>query len=50
LFSKHLADETVALTLIIKALGNEAVNVIDLYHQAKAEKIEEKERKNSVGE
>jgi hydrocephalus-inducing protein len=42
--SKHLTDEAMAISLILKALGTEAVSLIDLYHTPKAE-TEEKEKK-----
>jgi hypothetical protein len=38
LHSKHLSDETIAISLILKALGTEAVSMIDLYNAPKAEK------------
>ena len=39
LYSKHLSDETVVVSLILKALGTEAVSLIDLSHPLKVEKI-----------
>ncbi len=50
LHSKHLSDDIIAISLILKALGTEAVDMIDLYNPPKPEKIEEKDRKNSEGE